>query len=192
MKFRLFSVDFFLSFPAVAFMSCVLIFDKSGRIFACFFAATLHEIGHLLCMLFLGYKPQSVKLSVFDVAIVSNGEKPFSHSLLITLFGVIFNFFFGIIFLPFNRDLSYAQFAIGLFNLLPVKSLDGGEALSLLLQRKLSYSMTEKILFTLTLIFSVTLVFFGTLFLFVSKYNYSLLLIGLYLFAVLFIKQGEI
>lgn len=173
-------------------MSAVLIFDTSGKIVSCFLAAVVHELGHLLCMLYFGFKPQYIKLTLFDVSIVSNEDKSFSQSLLISIFGIAFNFFFGIIFLPINLTFSLSNFAIGLFNALPVKSLDGGAVLSLIFRRKLSYKATERILFFLTLLFSVSLVLLGTLVLFYSRYNYSLLVIGLYLFSVLFVKQGEL
>lgn len=188
MRFSIRGVSFELSFLAVAAMSATLVLDTSGRICACFIAAIIHECGHLLAMRCFCIKPQSIKLRIFDIAIEAHGQRPFSKDLIITIAGPLANFVFAFVFYFFSDMLFVSNLVIGLFNLLPVDTFDGGHALSLLLCKKLSAESSRRILKALTFLLLVPTFILGILVLLRSKYNYSLLLISLYLLVVLFLK----
>ncbi len=188
MNFKLFGVRFELSFIAVAAMSLVIVLDTTGRICACFIAAVIHECGHLLAMYCRGIKPQCIKLRVFDIAIVAQGERSFADYFVITLAGPCANFLSAFVFCFFSRTLFLSSVVIGVFNLLPIETFDGGHALLLLLSRRYSPKTCVYIQKALTLLLLIPCLTLGILMLFYSKYNYSLLLISLYLVAVLFLK----
>ena len=188
MKFCFRGVRFELSFIAVAAMSLVLILDTTGKVVACFISAFIHECGHLLAMYCFKVKPQCVSLRVFDVAIVASGDRPLVADLFITLAGPVINFLSAFVFYYFSPMLFVSSVVIGLFNLLPIETFDGGHALQILLSRRFEPKVCIYILKILTLLLLIPCLTFGILMLFYSKYNYSLLLISLYLLAVLFLK----
>lgn len=189
MKFKLCGVLYEASFLTVAVMSAVIILDTSGRVMKCFLCAIIHECGHLLAMKCFSIKPESIKLSLFDVAINADTQRDFLSDLIITLSGPLMNFLTAIVFYFCSQQtLFIASIVIGTFNLLPVETFDGGHALLLLLTKKLSLSKAHTVLRALTFALLLPIFALGILVLFYSKYNYSLLLIALYLLAVLFLK----
>ncbi len=169
-------------------MSAVLVLDVSGKVFMCFLCAVIHECGHLFAMSLFSIKPQSVTLRLFDIVIDADIDKSFLADLVITLSGPILNFLTAILFYFISYPMFVISVFIGAFNLLPLETFDGGHALKLMLSKKLSYVAVRRVLKTLTFILLLPLFFVGILVLFYSKYNYSLLLISLYLLAILFIK----
>lgn len=115
--------------------------------------AFLHELGHLLAGLLLGFKPKSLKINPLGLSIsfwvksedynrrIFCGNILAVKKLLIASAGPIVNFvlviFFSINNLEFiNIDkeiLVYSNILIGLFNLIPIYPLDGGRILKNLL-----------------------------------------------------------
>ncbi len=188
MKAEIFGVEIEVSFFTVALMSVVLILDTSNKVLFCFVCALIHESGHLFSMLMFSIKPKSIKLRAFDIVIDADVDKSFIVDLIVTLSGPLFNFLSAFVFYFINETMCIASVLLGVFNLLPLESFDGGHALSLLLCRKLSFRTVLLILKVLTFIFLVPMFLLGVLVLFYSKYNYSLLLISLYLLAVVFLK----
>lgn len=188
MKSKIFGVTFEASFLTVALMSIVLILDVSGKVFMCFLCALLHECGHLLAMTAFSVKPKAIKLRLFDIVIDADIGKSYFADFIITISGPLFNFLTAFLFYFVSYPMFVISVFIGLFNLLPIESFDGGHALSLLLSKKLAVLAVRRVLKILTFIFLVPLFLIGVLVLFYSKYNYSLLLISLYLLAILFLK----
>lgn len=188
MKSKVFGVTLEASFLTVALMSIVVILDTSGKVLMCFLCALIHECGHLLAMAFFSIKPKEIKLRLFDIVIVANTDKSFIADFTITLCGPLMNFLTAFLFYFLSYPMFVISVFIGLFNLLPIESFDGGHALSLLLLKKLDVLSVRRVIKVLTFILLVPLFFIGVLILFYSKYNYSLLLISLYLFAILFLK----
>ncbi len=188
MKFKILGIPIELPFLSVALISSVMLLDESLKASLCFLSAFIHECGHLFFMLCYGIKPDFIRLGVFDVVIKAKPDKTFLSELFITLGGPFFNMIFALIFYRISADFSLANIIIGLFNLLPVESFDGGRAITLLLNRKLSFKTTNIILKVLTFIILIPIFILGVLVLSYSKYNYSLLLISLYLLAILFLK----
>ncbi len=188
MKLTLKNVTINASFLSVAVMSSVLILDTSGKIFMCFFSAFLHEMGHLLAMIGFSVKPKSITLRLFDIVIVADSDRAIISDIVITLSGPLMNFMSALAFYCYSHELFIINLFVGCFNLLPIETFDGGYVLKLMLSRKLSLSATRLILKTLTFIILVPMFFLGILVLFYSKYNYTLLMISLYLLAILFLK----
>lgn len=189
MKLRIGKIDFTVGYEAAAAMTAVLLLDRENRIVCCFLAAVLHELGHVLMMLFCGVRVRGVKLRLFDVLIEADDAPTVRTDILITLGGVAANFLFASILCPFSLKTGLPHLALGVFNLLPVISLDGGHLLGILLAKRLSPHKVDTILHITTFIILLPLLTAGIYMLFQSGYNYSLLLISLYLIAVLFVKK---
>lgn len=189
MKLRIGKIDFFIGYEAAAAMTAVLLLDRENRIVCCFLAAILHELGHVLMMLLCGVRVRTVKLRLFDILIEADKAPTLRADIMITLGGVTANFLFALLLCPFSLKMGLPHLALGVFNILPVISLDGGHLLSILLAKRLSPRRVDIVLHITTFIILLPLMTAGIYMLFQSGYNYSLLLISLYLIAVLFLKK---
>lgn len=169
-------------------MTAVLILDHENRVICCAFAAVFHELGHIVMMRCFHIPLRSVRLSVFDVLIDADRPDRFIADFCITLGGPAANLLGAVLSAPFSRGMLYAHLALGVFNLLPVMSLDGGRLLTLLLSRRFLPKTCTILLRITTFALLLPLFTAGLLILFRSGYNYSLLAVSLYLLAVLLFK----
>lgn len=174
------------------------------------FFAILHELGHLIMGLLLGFKPKGIKLIPMGVSIcfhincenyninVKNGKIISLKKLLIAIAGPLNNFLIAIFFIFFNievlnftrEEVIYSNLLIGIFNLIPMYPLDGGRIIKNIIHintdlRK-SYKYTNLIsnitLIIITAISSIAILYFK---------NIAILLIVLYLW-ILIIKENNI
>lgn len=189
MKLRIADLSIDLGYEVVAAMTAVLILDRENHVICCFLAALLHELGHIVMMRLCHVKVRGLRLRLFDVLIEADEPADFRADVWITLGGVTVNFLCAAIFCPFSLKLGLPHLALGFFNLLPVMSLDGGHLLSICLSRRLAPRVCDRILRLTTFVFTLPLLTAGIYILFQSGYNYSLLVISLYLLAVLFVKK---
>lgn len=108
--------------------------------------ALIHELGHMLVGILLGFKPAKLEVMPYGVSVgfdikcedynrkVKSGNMLAIKKLIIAIAGPLTNLIITIIFLLFNisffgieRELViYANILIGVFNLLPIYPLDGG------------------------------------------------------------------
>ncbi len=199
MSFRIGRTVFELSFPLVGIMTAVILLDTSMSVLLCFAAAIMHELGHLAAMRYYGCIPDRIKLTLFDIAITDRKKvmRNSSHNLVITLAGVAVNFISAVIcyiIFSFTGNSVLQQFfashlTLGLFNSLPVDTLDGGQALLLILTRFFSPDTSEKILMFLSVMVLIPAACLGFLILLQTKYNFTLLLAALYLTAVILYRE---
>ncbi len=189
MKLKIADLRLYIGYEVVAAMAAVLLLDRENRVICCFAAALLHELGHLLMMRLFSVRVRGLKLRLFDVLIEADEPASFRADICITLGGVLMNFICAGIFCPFSLKLGLPHVMLGIFNLLPVMSLDGGRLLYLLVTRRFSPRAGDVILKLTTFLFLLPLMTAGLYLLFQSGYNYSLLVISLYLTAILFIKH---
>lgn len=201
MRVKIFGTSLEISFLVLASMTAIFIFDKKGSIIICFFSALFHEIGHLLAMKITGYRPLKIKLRLFDIQIIDNNRtaRRFTDDLFIVLSGVIFNliaFLVAICIFQATKNIMFLKIAvinasIGIFNAMPVSTLDGGQAIFILCCRRFSPDVSAKILDVMTFVMIFPTAIVGFLILFNSKYNFSLLIISVYLIIVLVMKKSK-
>ncbi|MBR1731857.1 MAG: hypothetical protein IJ725_05440, partial [Ruminococcus sp.] len=128
-----------------------------------------------------------------DIKICDNSRHRLDYKgdLFITAAGPAVNILLFLIFYYINSQLALVNLFIGAFNLLPAASLDGGQLLYLFLTRRLTGRISAFIIYIITIIVSIPLFIIGILVLFQSRYNFSLLLISLFLILSLFIKDDK-
>lgn len=196
MKLRLRKTEIEVSFTLLCLLSAGAMLGLLDGMLWCAAAAAVHEGGHLLALLCCGYFPKRIKISLFEIDITdgSRHSRSFLQNALIIFFGPFANF---ICFLPaFLLYLNGAEAAlpfaaanasVGLFNLLPVMSLDGGQLICLFLSRSLSARNAERVVNALTFIFIFPVAALGFLLL-MRTGNISLFFVSVYLVLSLIFK----
>lgn len=123
-------------------MLALLIYIDGGALFwAAVLAAALHELGHYAAMRALGCRLQALRLTACgaEMELSSARTVPYVHELIITLCGPLTNLFLALLCanLPLSSEMQYlfagVNISLGLFNLLPIYPMDGGNCLQILL-----------------------------------------------------------
>lgn len=193
MTLKIRNISISITFPAIAVVTLILITNFATNYLLCFIAIIIHESAHLTAMYICGSNPSAFEISTFDIKIIENRRLtlPFFKDLIIVLAGPIINIVLYFLFLQINMPFSYINLFLGLFNLLPCASLDGGQFLYLVLSKRFTERLAERIIDILTLITLFPIFVVGIVVLLQSKYNFSLLFLGLYLLLSLFIKKSK-
>lgn len=189
MKFRLLGTEIYISFLFAATLSFMLAIDRTGLVVPTFFAVFIHETGHLLAMWAVGCQPKSVRLIPSSVQIIRPFGVKAKAEALITVCGPAFNIAIFLAFLinfgSFKSDISLRFGLLNLitavFNLLPVRGLDGGTLLTLLIARRTDIYKAESVVRIITAIFAF-LAFIAGVYLWVTgTVNISIFIVALYL-----------
>lgn len=183
----------------MVFLTLSIFFDNSKVILFSLICAILHETGHLLCMRLYGCSPHCINIGLFDVAIKDNEfEIRYSGKHLLVLFaGSAFNFIVATLFAIIyacsrNADvklLCLTNIYLGVFNLLPVYGLDGGNILFEVLSRSRTYDRALTIVKCISFVILMALFTNGILILLDNKYNFTYLITSCYLFGLVFFKS---
>ncbi len=200
MKLRLGATELELSYTLLCAAAVCVLSGLWSRFVWCAAAIAIHEGGHLLVMACSGYFPKRIKISLFAIDITDSARQQRSarENLRIIFFGPFANF---ICFLPSYLlyligiasilPFAAANLSVGLFNLLPVMSLDGGQLLYLLLCRRLPHEKAEKAVDVLTFALLLPLAALGLWVLLESKHNFSLLFVCAYLVLSLLLRDNR-
>lgn len=200
MRLKLGKTEVEFSYTLLCLTAAAALLGVLGGFLWCAAAIVIHEGGHLLMMARLGYFPQRIKIALFSIDIVDNDRqrRTMRENVLIIFFGPFANF---ICFLPgfllylrgINACLPFAaaNLSVGLFNSLPVTSLDGGMLLYAWLSRRWSPVAAARAvdLCTFVCIFPLAALGFWLL---LRERNLSLLFVSGYLAAALIWKKDRI
>lgn len=199
MSIKIHGCNIYISYPLVVFLTLSIFFDNSKVILFSLICAILHETGHLLCMGLYGCSPHCINIGLFDVAIRDDDfDIRYSGKHLLVLFaGSAFNFiaatFFAIIYAcSQNADtklLCLTNVYLGVFNLLPVYGLDGGNILFEMLSKSLTYDKALIVVKCVSFVILMVLFTNGILVLIDNKYNFTYLITSCYLFGLVFFKS---
>ncbi len=92
-----------------------------------------HEAAHLIVMRLLGIKASRFRVGTFGVGIEAKyGLASYLKQAAVSLSGSLFNILCAAVFVSY-KEVSAACLAYGLFNLLPLSMLDGGELIGITL-----------------------------------------------------------
>lgn len=200
MKLKIHNTRLQISYTLICLCSICLITNTFKGFVICFISVLIHETGHLIPIAVFGKFPHTIKISLFEINISddSRNQRTLIQNLVIIFFGPFANFICFLIFYLlylFCNDIflsfSMVNLFLGLFNMLPVLSLDGGQILYLLLSRKIEDSKAQKAVNILTFIFIFPLAVLGFMLLLQTKYNFSLLAVCIYLILSLILKRDN-
>ena len=200
MRFKLFSTEIRVSYLLICLAAISIILSFFDSFLWCVTAVILHEAGHIFAMCSFGFPPEKVKISLFEISIVDRKrqKRTFKQNFLIIFSGPFANFICFILFyllyllgsdILFNP--AMANLSVGIFNLLPVLSLDGGQLLYLVLCRFFSDCISERVVNIISFIILFPLSALGFFLLINSKYNFSLLLVCFYIVLSLMLKNNR-
>lgn len=190
MKFKIHKITVNINFFFIAALSVMLILRDNKLILSAVAAAVLHECGHIAALLLMNNNIKELKISVSGIEL-KQGTKfnlSFKGEIISALAGVFVNFMCAQSFLLVNRARPNDFFlynagihlVLGLFNLLPVKALDGGRALYYLLCIHMEQDRAERILKLVSVVTAIILFVLGII-LFVRARNASLLITSVFL-----------
>lgn len=198
MKFRLSSVMISLSYPLTAAICIVLIADRSFTALSAIINAALHELGHIVLLCCFGCKVKSISLGLFDINIKKQDcPLTINQEIAVALAGAAANLICAGIYIliyyftEFDLLLTFFLSAVCLacFNLLPVESLDGGCALTLILLKYFNCSTASTIITIVSVVVLAPMACFGFIVLLNTKYNFTLLFTSCYLLAIILLKK---
>lgn len=104
-------------------------------LYSMFFAAFLHELGHLVFFVYWHIPISTFHIGVFGADITARGLLSYRRDMWMFLGGCLLNFitagvsFVVYLFTKQGELLFYCSLLYGMFNLLPQRTLDGGRAL---------------------------------------------------------------
>ena len=178
--------------------------DKSYTAIFGVLSAAMHELGHILAIYLKKGNIKEIAFGIVNIDISGESDN-FSKAestdeLFILLSGPLINLVLSLVLklIYFNGGcyiinlISYQNLFLGIVNLLPISSLDGGRILYILLSKKLDFILAERILNIISLLFLIPLCILGFLLLIKSKYNFSLLILGCYLLSYVLFRSDNL
>lgn len=161
-----------------------------------FFSISLHELGHIAAARFFGYESGGIRLTPIGIS-VSINDRGCSRqaSIIIYSAGPVVNLLLfaavslAILALPrlesYLNPVLITNIYLAVFNLIPAFPLDGGRILLELLAGRMGLLAAGRLIRRLALMLSVTLLLFGAWQLYMTTFNFSLIIIGVYIFVLL-------
>lgn len=162
----------------------LLLFDNINTYLIFLFFILVHELAHLIVGILIGGKPQKMTLSIFGVSVefYSYGKNKTFSKIIFFFIGPLINILIGIICYKYMKDsnekilIVYTNFALGIFNLLPILPLDGGKIIKEILKVILGFEKSNKIM-----------IFVSKCFLMIVSLIYSVLIIEIKNVMILFL-----
>ena len=190
LEWRLYDIQFRLSFLFPATVIVLLSLDANGTAVMCLLAALIHELGHITMMLCLRDRPQSVTLGAFGMRMERRAMQRLGYGALcaVSLAGPLVNVACALV---LTGEAAIVHAVTATIQLLPVVSLDGGEALYSLLCTRLSEARAAKILYICSLTVILPLSVLGVFVFLRNGYNFTLLLLCFYLILRMFLHKGH-
>lgn len=191
MIFNVFGVNVEMTFWFVALITFIISLNAPSNVLVTVISSLIHEMGHLLTMTSVGNKPKAVRFEITGMNIIRQPDLKIStkNEVFIALGGPFANlicFVASIVLLTTCENNNILTFGcinliLMIFNLLPIKRLDGGMALYYILSQKYDNLTCSKVL-KITSVFFITIIYIWGIYAFVSsKYNISLIIIAIFL-----------
>lgn len=182
-----------ISLPAALMIGAFILLYPTVETLAVILAVALHEIGHLILLLALGEQVDGMRVTPFGLTIHRRVRIcPPTTDLWVHLAGPAANLILFLLLYPipnpFFSHFAETNLFFGLLNLLPISSLDGGQALAVLLSLFLSEQAADRVAKRMS--FGVLILLWLTaiyLILFLQG-GISLLFFCIWLFASVFLK----
>ena len=159
--------------------SLSIAFGVYGVYAVVFLSAFMHELAHLVSCVILKEKIAYIRIAPYGMNLKTGMVKNEFHKMIISVAGP----FASMILMVFSTDKVFftSNLALFLINLLPALPLDGGEFLKSVLSCRIGYINSHKIMTIFSKVIGIALSFSGIFLLIMTKFNFSLLIIGVFL-----------
>ncbi len=147
-----------------------------------FLSILLHEAGHLCVMAFFGIGIESVTLLPIGIDIKRQRKYiSYTKEIILALAGIAVNLLVFFIFKEYEF-FAYTNLLYALINLIPIKGLDGGNALEAFLLSCFDMERADRVLRAVSFVFIILLWMFGVYILFILNGNISIFALSVFLF----------
>lgn len=159
----------------------------------CLLASLLHEGGHAVAMLLLRDAPSCITLGAFGMRVERSGNRRLGYPALglVSLAGPLTNALCAGLLCRCSPEAAAVHAVLAGFHLLPVVTLDGGEALYAALCCFLSEEQADRVLRMVSGAVLLPMTAGGVRLLLGATHNFSLLLIAAYLILQMFLRRGH-
>ena len=171
----------YIWFSFFAIISLFLVLSQNEWGVWCISAGILHETGHLISYIIKGYPPKELHFEYSGIRLIP--RRQIFHrkeDFIFLISGSLVNFICFFALKNFLLIPSLFHLVLGIFNLLPLKSLDGGQIVAFLMEKILGFEKGEEV----TDIISITvlcLLVLGGICLFIKTGNFTLLITVIHL-----------
>ncbi len=185
-----------IGLPTFIFFAVLFAADFSLMSIIPFVAALIHETGHLLAIKLCGMKIYKIKILPFGIDIKKQEQlTSYAADIFVSCAGILANIS-AVLLCNFLPPTDIAGFFVSsnivliIINVLPIRTLDGGMALEKILLLKLRPDIVDCIINFLSLCSIFLLGSVAIWLLFYTSYNFSLLLMCMYLFCGIFLGKN--
>lgn len=192
-----FGINIKVKFMFVAVITIFLILDKTGIAIFMFIATITHELGHVMALLSLGYKPSELSFEIIGIKLIQPIKTiNYIKEIIIYISGPLINIImFTVLYFcsaqaSFMKVFAYIHLFIGIFNLLPIGTLDGGRVLNLLFRLFLGYRISNKLSLIISILLVLPVVGYS-LYLIMFKSNFTLILTSIYLIFMMLFNNAD-
>ena len=177
-------------------------FTKQIQIYAfIMFFAFIHELGHLLCGISLGMRPEKLEIIPFGLSVsfrikakeynkkIKKGNMFEIKKIIVAIAGPLVNLIMILIIYNLNLDIEkklvliYSNFLLFVFNLLPIYPLDGGRIIKGIFHIIFGKRKSEKYINYISLISVIIFTAFASVLILYIE-NISIFLISLFLLCI--------
>ena len=188
MSFKVFGIKFIISVPFAVMIAFLLLMDSTGLMSASLLAITMHEAGHVFAMKLVKCPPVEIKFGIGGISMIGYSFSSFSENMVVSLSGPLSNLLLFLILWCVGilsdcyEILVFAavQLLVGTVNLLPVKGLDGGTVLKLMLY-KFTKCNVDLVCNIISIVFACSMLVLGLAVAVKNVSNPSLLLLAIYI-----------
>lgn len=194
--FKIGGVPVTVSFWFVAIISVYLATDSSYFSVISILCCVLHELGHIIAFIWAKTPPLKLSLELTGMRIVAPSEKlDVLKEIVVQSAGIITNILLAIPTMQSSNELwqffAMANLVIAGFNLLPLKSLDGGKLVALVMQLlKADIYFIDRCTYTLDNAVSI-IIFCISLIWFMQTYSITLLILAIGMCISIHINQSH-
>ncbi|MEG2813570.1 MAG: hypothetical protein RSA79_03120 [Oscillospiraceae bacterium] len=196
-EFKLFGMTIRIHFLFVALVTLFLLTDEKNVAFLSLLACIIHELAHVIAFMIVSYTPIALDFEITGLRLTASPHKlSIGKELFVQVAGCLmnfilfFSFYFSLTQINSLSIITVAHLIIGIFNMLPLKSFDGGKILMLILTKTIRVDIALKICDIVDGVF-LLLLFIAGVFLFLKIQTFTLFLLVCWLIFIFLMKSKK-